>query len=70
MKPRIHRQRNNGVPGEEAMRDEERREKALRLIKSGLHFCNRYNNLVRYNPEFCGNCEHNGFRAKDSPALM
>lgn len=51
---------------EEAMDDEERREKALRLIKSGLHFCNRYDNLVRYNPELCGNCEHNGFRTMRS----
>ena len=52
------------------MGDEERRQKALRLIKSGLHFCNRYNNLVKYNQEFCGKCEHNGFRAKDAPAPM
>lgn len=52
---------------EEAMGDEERREKALRLIKSGLHFCNRYDNLVRYNPELCGNCEHNGFKSMSSP---
>lgn len=52
------------------MGDEERRERALRLIKSGLHFCNRYNNLVKYNPEFCGNCEYNGFRTMDAPALM
>jgi hypothetical protein len=59
-----------GVQEEEEMGDNERREKALRLIKSGLHFCNRYNNLVRYNPDLCGKCEHNGFRTRDPPALM
>jgi len=25
---------------------------------------------VKYNPEFCGKCEHNGIRGKDAPALM
>jgi hypothetical protein len=49
------------VLGEKAMGDEQR-EKALRLIKSGLHFCDMYNNLVKYNSELCGKCEHNGFR--------
>jgi hypothetical protein len=28
----------------------------------GLHFCRRYQNLVRYNPEFCGACPFNGLR--------
>ena len=46
------------------MGDEERRETALRLIRSGLHFCDRYDNIVRYNPELCGNCEHNGLRSQ------
>ncbi len=50
------------------MGDEERREKALRLIKSGLHFCSRYNNLVRFNPGLCGKCEHNGFRPRSMPS--
>jgi hypothetical protein len=57
------------VQEEEAMGDEERREKALRLIKSGLHFCTRYNNLVKYNPGLCGKCEHNGLRPRPSPTL-
>ena len=42
---------------------DEQREKALRLIKSGLHFCDRYNNIVKYNSELCGKCEHNGLRS-------
>ena len=50
-----------------AMGDEEGWEKALRLIKSGLHFCRKYDNLVRYNPELCGDCEHNGFRSESIP---
>jgi hypothetical protein len=37
-------------------------EKTRRLISSGLHFCSHYKNLVRYNPEFCGKCPHNGLR--------
>ena len=49
------------------MGDEEGWEKALRLIKSGLHFCRKYDNLVRYNPELCGDCEHNGFRSESIP---
>jgi hypothetical protein len=28
----------------------------------GLHFCKRYQNLVRYDPEFCGACPFNGLR--------
>ena len=48
---------------------DEQREKALRLIKSGLHFCDMYNNLVKYNPELCGKCEHNGFRSMRIPPL-
>ncbi len=47
--------------------DEETREKAMRLIKSGLHFCSKYDNLVRYNSELCGGCEHNGFRTTGTP---
>jgi hypothetical protein len=49
------------------MGDVDRWEKATRLIKSGLHFCNWYNNLVKYNPEFCGQCEHSGLRPRTSP---
>jgi hypothetical protein len=28
----------------------------------GLHFCRHYQNLVRYDPEFCGACPFNGLR--------
>jgi len=28
----------------------------------GLHFCKRYRNLVRYDPDFCGACPFNGLR--------
>lgn len=38
------------------------REKSAALIKVGLHYCSRYRNLVKYNPEFCGKCPHNGLR--------
>lgn len=37
-----------------------------RLFSVGLHFCRRYRNMVRYNPEFCGNCPFNGLR--DAPS--
>ena len=37
-------------------------EKTRRLISSGLHFCRYYENLVRFDPEFCGKCPHNGLR--------
>jgi len=42
-------------------------EKANKLIKSGLHFCNQYQNIVKYNPELCDKCEHNGLRPRPSP---
>ena len=28
------------------------------IKNTGLHFCNLYNNVVRFNPEFCGKCPH------------
>ncbi len=28
----------------------------------GLHFCTQYNNLVRFNPKFCGKCPHSGVK--------
>jgi hypothetical protein len=37
-------------------------EKQDKLIQVGLHFCRRYMNLVRYNPEFCARCSFNGLR--------
>ncbi len=43
--------------------DNERRE---RLASVGLHFCRRYRNVVRYNPEFCGKCPFNGLRPSPS----
>jgi hypothetical protein len=43
----------------EAGGGDERRE---RLKRVGLHFCSRYRNLVRFDPEFCGRCPFNGLR--------
>lgn len=35
----------------------------VRGIKlTGLHFCRRYMNLVRYDPEVCRACPFNGIR--------
>ena len=28
----------------------------------GLHFCTQYNNIVRFNPKFCGKCPHSGLK--------
>jgi hypothetical protein len=36
--------------------------RAAELAKVGLHFCRYYRNLVRYDPEFCGKCPHNGLK--------
>lgn len=36
--------------------------KTRRLLSSGLHFCRYYENLVRFDPEFCDKCPHNGLR--------
>jgi len=37
-------------------------EKRERLRQEGLHYCSHYRNLVRWNPEFCGKCPHNGLK--------
>lgn len=44
------------------MRGTENAEKTRRLLSLGLHFCRHYKNLVKFNPEFCGRCPHNGLR--------
>lgn len=33
-----------------------------KLIRFGLHFCRRYKNLVRFDPDFCARCPFNGLR--------
>jgi hypothetical protein len=34
-------------------------EEKKRMLKSmGLHYCKYYNNIVRFNPSFCGKCRH------------
>lgn len=43
-------------------RAEDAKAKRKRLINVGLHVCKRYRNLVKYNPEFCGNCPFNGLK--------
>ncbi len=45
----------------------EQNDKTLRLVNYGLHFCRKYDNLVRYNPELCGDCEYNDFRINIPP---
>ena len=49
----------------EAGDGDERRE---RLNRVGLHFCIRYKNLVRFDPEFCGRCPFNGLRDSSDAA--
>jgi hypothetical protein len=33
-----------------------------KIRNTGLHFCTQYNNLVRFNPQFCGKCPHSGLK--------
>ena len=33
-------------------------EKRQRLKSIGLHFCEHYRNIVRYNEKFCKKCRH------------
>lgn len=44
------------------MSDHGHQSRAAELAKVGLHFCRYYRNLVRYDPEFCGKCPHNGLK--------
>lgn len=37
-------------------------EKRVTKNKVGLHFCRRYRNLVRYDPNFCKTCSFNGLK--------
>lgn len=48
------------MDGGEGNRDDEKM-----LIRFGLHFCRRYANLVRYDPDFCSSCP---FEGSDDPA--
>lgn len=34
----------------------EERKQVLRSM--GLHYCRHYDNIVRFNPGFCGKCRH------------
>lgn len=44
-------------------------EKAEKLKKEkGLHYCDQYNNLVRFNPDFCEGCPYNGLPKKVADA--
>ncbi len=36
-----------------------------RMPSGGLHHCRYYDNLVKYNPNLCGKCPHNGFRPRE-----
>jgi hypothetical protein len=45
----------------------EQNDKTLRLVNYGLNFCRKYDHLVRYNPELCGDCEYNDFRINIPP---
>ncbi len=33
-------------------------EKKQALKSMGLHYCRHYDNIVRFNPTFCGKCRH------------
>lgn len=48
--------RTEGVREGPGVFDEKRR----RLLRVGLHFCRNYGNLVRYDPDLCDGCPHNG----------
>ena len=37
-------------------------EERRRVRQVGLHYCSNYRNLVRFNPEFCASCPHNGLK--------
>jgi len=37
-------------------------EERRRARQFGLHYCSNYRNLVRFNPEFCAYCPHNGLK--------
>ncbi len=50
------------------MNDDVKGAGAQRLARLGLHFCRHYQNLVKYNPEFCGKCPHNGLRRLTTPS--
>jgi len=39
-------------------------DKREKLRRVGLHYCGRYRNVVRYNPDFCGACQHCGLRKR------
>ncbi|MGD0802585.1 MAG: hypothetical protein ABSA11_00725 [Candidatus Bathyarchaeia archaeon] len=33
-----------------------------KMRNTGLHFCTQYNNIVIFNPKFCGKCPHSGVK--------
>ena len=50
------------------MSSTETAEKTRKLPSLGLHFCRYYENLVRFDQEFCGKCPHNGLRPQTKDA--
>lgn len=36
------------------------KDERTRLKSMGLHYCSYYQNIVKWNPEFCGSCPYNG----------
>jgi hypothetical protein len=35
----------------------------------GLHYCKYYQNIVKFNPEFCGKCPYNGLKPTKKESL-
>ena len=52
------------ITGANSTRDETTTDEGYKTPKRGLHYCSYYDNLVKYNPNFCGKCPHNGFRPR------
>ncbi|UCH57815.1 MAG: hypothetical protein JSV18_02615 [Candidatus Bathyarchaeota archaeon] len=58
----------SGVLENDHRGDSENEGDTLKLLRSGLHFCSHYKNLVKYNLEFCGGCPYNGLKTSQEEA--
>ena len=52
------------ITGANSTMDETTTDDESKTPKRGLHHCRYYDNLVKYNPNFCGKCPHNGIRLR------
>lgn len=53
---------------EKGLREQDVEDKRSELENFGLHFCKRFKNLVKFNPEFCGKCPFNGLSRPQTSA--